>query len=146
MSIHHATSRRLRLAATAGLTAGLALTVTSMDHAAGSGWQGRAVLRDTAGRQVGLVRFDGDDVGTDVKVTISGLVGELDAYHGLHVHVGDGTGRCDPATTPPFTNVGGHWTMGAETHGHHDGDLPPVLVQADGSATARSTTARFEPS
>ena len=53
---------------------------------------------------------------------------------------------CNGTTSPPFTNVGVHWSAGAETHGHHDGDLPPVLVQADGNGTARSVSGRFEPS
>ena len=139
-------SRRLRLTAAAVLTAGLAVTMTSVDHASGHNWRARAELRDTTGRRVGVVRFDGDAAGTDVKITIEGLTEGLDAYHGIHVHAGDGTGRCDGTTTPAFTNVGGHWTVGAELHGHHDGDLPPVLVRADGNGEARAVTGRFEPS
>jgi Cu-Zn family superoxide dismutase len=143
---HRTRPRRLRLAVATALTAGLALTVASVDHTAAGGWAARAVLRDATGREIGTVRFEGDAGGTDVKVSIAGVREGLDTYHGLHVHAGDGTGRCNAATSPPFTNVGGHWTSGAETHGHHDGDLPPVLVQADGTGAARARTARFEPS
>lgn len=146
MTINHPRrARRWRLAAAATLTAGLAFTIVSTDHVAGHGWRARVALRDPAGRRVGTVRFDGDDGGTDVTVMVNGITEGLDAYHGLHVHAGDGTGSCNPATSPPFTNVGGHWTAGTETHGHHDGDLPPVLVQSDGSGSARTTTARFAP-
>ncbi len=149
MTINHPhRARRRRLGAAAALTAGLAVavvTVGSADQAAGHGWRARVALRDTAGRRVGTVRFDGDHRGTDVEVTLSGIVEGLDAYHGLHIHTGDTTGRCDPATSPAFTNVGGHWTAGTETHGHHDGDLPPILVQSDGTGSARATTGRFAP-
>ncbi len=143
--ITHRTTRRLRWGTAAALAAGVALTVVSVDHAEGHGWRARVALRDTSGRRVGVVRFDGDERGTDVTVTLAGVTEGLDAYHGLHIHVGDASGTCDGSTTPPFTNVGGHWTMNGELHGHHDGDLPPVLVQADGSGTASATTARFAP-
>ena len=144
MTTNH-TTRRRRWAEATALAAGITLTVVHVDHAAGDGWRARVALRDTSGRRVGIVRFEGDDHGTEVRVTLAGVTSGLDAYHGLHIHAGDASATCDGTTTPPFTNVGGHWTMGAELHGHHDGDLPPVLVQADGTGTASATTARFQP-
>jgi Cu-Zn family superoxide dismutase len=142
----HRRARRLRFAAASTLTLGLGLSILHVDAVSGEGWQARAVLRDTSGRRLGVVTFDGDEHGTDVKVRVSDVAEGLDAYHGIHIHAGATTGRCDPATTPAFTNVGGHWTTGAETHGRHTGDLPPVLVQADGSGAADTHTGRFEPS
>jgi Cu-Zn family superoxide dismutase len=139
------TARRRRSLTAAALAAGVALTLVSVDHAEGHGWRARVALRDPSGRRVGVVRFEGDDAGTDVSVSLAGIAEGRDTFHGLHIHVGDASGACDGSTAPPFTNVGGHWTTGGELHGHHTGDLPPVLVQADGTGTASATTARFAP-
>ncbi|MBA3286767.1 MAG: superoxide dismutase family protein [Acidimicrobiia bacterium] len=49
-----------------------------------------------------------------------------------------------PATD--FRNVGAHWSPSGVTHGSHEGDLVPILVDAHGRGDARSTTRRFEPS
>ena len=136
---------RRALVVAAVAVAGLGLTMTVADPASGEGWRAKAVLRDVGGQRVGVVRFQGEEGGTDVRVQLTGIAVGTDAFHGLHVHTGDATGRCEPATDPPFTNVGGHWTLGTETHGHHDGDLPPVLVQADGTGAAHATTARLDP-
>jgi superoxide dismutase, Cu-Zn family len=59
--------------------------------------------------------------------------------HGLHVHK---VGRCeapspdpaDPATTGPFLSAGGHLAAPNQSHGNHNGDLPGLLVAADGTA------------
>ena len=50
--------------------------------------------------------------------------------------------RPDHAASPTSSATG---TPPAATHGHHHGDLPSVLVQADGSGNARSVTGRFRP-
>ena len=112
--------------------------------ASGSGWSAKAVLRDANGVKVGIVRFDGDAEGTDVKVNLHGIAVGLDTFHGIHLHANDSAGPCDPAGG--FTNVGGHWNPSGGVHGSHAGDLPSVLVQADGTGHARTVTARFEPS
>lgn len=112
----------------------------------GHGWDGVAVLRDASGAQVGKVRFDGNRHDTVVKVTIDGVAVGLDAFHGLHIHANDSAASCDPAAASgPFTNVGGHWNPSAAVHGAHAGDLPSILVLADGSGSARSVTGRFDP-
>jgi len=136
---------RRALVVSAAMTAGLAVTIVSSDQVAGEGWRAKAVLRDVSGQRLGVVRYEGDLGGTNVRVQVTGVAVGTDAFHGLHVHAGDGTGRCEPSTDPPFNNVGGHWTLAGETHGNHDGDLPPVLVQADGTGSARTTTARLDP-
>ena len=129
------------------LLAGAAITVASVGPAAGNGWSAKAVLRDTAGTNVGTVRFEGDEGGTVVKINVSGLTeaAGLDIFHGLHVHANPTGGPCDPTTAQPFSNVGPHWSPSGASHGSHEGDLPSVLVQADGSGSARSVTARFAP-
>jgi superoxide dismutase, Cu-Zn family len=140
--------RRARGAAAAAVAAGgLVMALVSADPAAGHGWGARAVLRDTAGNKVGTVRFDGDEQGTDVKVTLHGITTGTNTFHGIHVHANDSVAPCDPlAAQGPFTNVGGHWNLTGGVHGAHTGDLPSVLVQADGTATARSVSGRIDPS
>ncbi|TMJ20892.1 MAG: superoxide dismutase family protein [Alphaproteobacteria bacterium] len=52
--------------------------------------------------------------------------------YGTHIHT---TGRCDP---PDFASAGGHWNPSGAKHGKdnpqgpHNGDLPNLLVGADG--------------
>lgn len=132
------------------VTLGAAALVGSLSHAvasgpaSGAGWEAVAVLHDVNGNQVGKIKFDGDDQGTEVKVSLHGITVGTDAYHGFHLH--NGATACDAAAQDgPFTNVGGHWNPTGAIHGAHKGDLPTVLVLADGTATARSITGRFEP-
>ena len=103
----------------------------------------KAILRYVNGVKVGAVNFDGDRQGTTVKVSLNGVTAGLDGFHGLHIHANDGKATCDPSVG--FTNVGGHWNPSAAMHGHHHGDLPSILVQADGTGTTRAVTGRFEP-
>ena len=134
-------------AAAAVAAGGLVMALVSADPAAGHGWAARAVLRDAAGNKVGTVKFEGDEQGTNVKVTLRGITTGTNAFHGIHLHANDPVAPCDPlAPQGPFTNVGGHWNMTGGVHGTHTGDLPSVLVQADGTATARSVSGRIDPS
>jgi superoxide dismutase, Cu-Zn family len=139
-------NRRTRLAAAgaAGAAAlgGLAIALASAGPAAGDGWEARAVLRDASGVRVGTVRFEGDARGTTVKVVVHGIKTGTDTYHGLHIHANDNREAC---VAPAFTNVLGHWTSPGVPHGHHKGDLPSVLVQADGTGSGTSVTGRFDP-
>jgi Cu-Zn family superoxide dismutase len=90
-----------------------------------------AKLTDTTGKQIGLAIFTATDTGATVGISIAGLAPGL---HGLHIHE---AGRCTP---PDFTSAGGHFNPTARHHGlknpegPHLGDLPNLLVQADGSA------------
>ena len=58
--------------------------------------------------------------------------------HGLHVHKvvvrSSSPDPADPATTGPFLSAGGHLAAPNQSHGHHNGDLPGLLVAADGTA------------
>ena len=119
----------------------LAIALASAGPAAGHGWEAKAVLRDVKGARVGTVRFEGNDDGTKVKVVVHGITVGLDDFHGLHIHANEPRGTC----TPPFTDAGGHWNPGGATHGHHAGDLPSLLVQADRTGRATTVTRRFDP-
>ncbi len=66
-----------------------------------------------------------------VKVDVSGLT---PGFHGFHVHA---VGQCQA----PFATAAGHLNPGGQTHGAHAGDMPPLLVGPDGTASARFDTA-----
>ncbi|WP_420474515.1 superoxide dismutase family protein [Noviherbaspirillum sp. ST9] len=91
-------------------------------------------LYNTTGNPVGKVRLTQEGSGT---VSVQAQVHDLPpGFHGFHVHA---VGEC----VPPFTSAGGHFDQDAHTHRDHSGDFPVLLVNADGTATARFNTDRF---
>lgn len=102
-----------------------------------------AVLKNASGATVGSVRVEPSGV-RRLKITV--IANGLPAgFHGLHVHA---RGVCDPASTDPatkspFFSAGPHFDLGARTHPDHSGDLPDLLVGADGTGRATFTTDRF---
>lgn len=95
-----------------------------------------ASLRDTSGTEVGVASFTLADGRGQVGVSVSGLTpGE----HGMHIHE---TGACTP---PSFESAGGHFNPASTQHGlldpegPHAGDMPNLLVKADGSADTTLT-------
>lgn len=95
-----------------------------------------ASLQDTTGTQVGVATFSMADGQAQVSVSVSGLTpGE----HGMHIHE---TGACTP---PSFESAGGHFNPTSRQHGlrnsqgPHAGDLPNLVVNADGSADTTLT-------
>lgn len=105
-----------------------------------------AQLTNASSAVVGTVRLiPTDDGKTAVRITASGLT---PGFHGYHVH---SVGVCDPqaadtAGNPsPFFSAGGHFNPDATmTHGSHAGDMPPLLVTADGTARMSFRTDRFQ--
>ncbi len=98
-------------------------------------------LDDASGARVGTVTFAGSGHHAErieVELSLPPSAPGLGSYHGLHVH---SVGDC----TPPFTAAGGHWNLSAgATHGSHTGDLPSILVGADGNGSAEFETDRFD--
>jgi superoxide dismutase, Cu-Zn family len=94
----------------------------------------KATLVDGNGQRLGkvtLTQFRG-------KVTVAGNVRNLaPGFHGFHVHA---VGKCEG---PGFTTAGGHFAAPGQTHSLHAGDLPSLLVNADGTASAAFETDRF---
>jgi Cu-Zn family superoxide dismutase len=96
----------------------------------------RATLRNAAGEKVGRVWMHERRRSGDVEVFAS-VRGLTPGFHGFHVHT---VGRCDP---PGFTTAGGHLNPGGASHPAHAGDLPSLLVNADGTGMLAATTDRF---
>jgi Cu-Zn family superoxide dismutase len=88
-----------------------------------------AELRNAAGLSVGSATAT--QVGSDIRIRIDGVNLPMGA-HGAHVHM---TGICAP---PAFDSAGGHWNPTGHKHGKdnpagmHKGDLPNILIGADG--------------
>ena len=110
-----------------GLTASLMLgsIATAEDQAA------YATMINDKGESIGIARLV-ESASGDVRVTVE-LKGITPGEHGFHVHE---TGTCK---TPDFESAGGHFNPTDKMHGMevptgpHAGDLPNVIVSADGS-------------
>ena len=106
---------------------------------AGRGDDSRSVkvtVRDDDGRSVGTVRLTERRAGRSVDVRAS-LRNLRPGFHGFHIHA---VGSCE---RPSFQSAAGHLKRDGQTHGDHVGDLPPLLVKRNGTATLRVTTDRF---
>lgn len=101
----------------------------------------RAVLHNQAGAEIGTVKFSQEDGWVQVKFEGS-FPGDLSpGFKGFHVHA---VGEC----TGTFGSAGGHFghdatAPGDTPHGTHEGDMPVLLVNENGSAFARFATDRF---
>jgi Cu-Zn family superoxide dismutase len=136
----HSTARR-RIVAAAALTLGLsgAGLVASTSPSSANKPLARATLLDASGVEVGEVVFKGPGRYADrveVQLEASAAPNRGD-FHGFHIHT---TGVC----TAPFTSAGGHWNPGGVDHGDHKGDLPSVLMTAEGETYAEFETERFQ--
>ncbi len=104
-----------------------------------------APLMDPDGTERGSVDVTFTPDGATLSVLATGLPPGL---HGFHIHK---TGTCEPDSADPtkpemtgdFLSAGGHLAEEGQTHGDHDGDLPSLLVRADGSANLVVTTDRL---
>ena len=96
-----------------------------------------ADLQPTTGNTArGQVTFTQDGDAVRVRATLSGL--KPGAEHGFHVHE---KGDC---SSGDGMSTGGHFNPDAKPHGppnapHHAGDMPAVVADAYGNATAAFT-------
>ncbi len=97
--------------------------------------QATAVLQNANGDEVGHATFAQDEGRVEVQVEVHDL---QPGFHGFHVHT---IGNCTP---PTFSSAGGHLgSLSGQTHPHHAGDLPVLLVNEDGTGEATVVTDRF---
>jgi Cu-Zn family superoxide dismutase len=96
-----------------------------------------AMMRDSAGRELGTLTLTDAAQGISVSGHLTGLPpGE----HAIHLHM---TGQCE---APAFTSAGGHWNPTNKKHGTenpdgpHLGDLPNITVGADSMVNVQVTS------
>jgi Cu-Zn family superoxide dismutase len=95
-----------------------------------------AQLKDGAGKPVGTATFSPAAGGVELTVKVTDLT---PGQHGIHVHA---VGTCEG---PEFKTAGGHFNPTGKHHGldnpegHHGGDLPNLVVGADGHGTLKAT-------
>lgn len=96
-----------------------------------------ARLQDASGNAVGSVSF----IQVQNKVSILAQVNGLPpGFHGFHVHA---VGQCDASSQPPFSSAGAHHDAAGAAHANHAGDLPVMMVLADGTGFLSAVTDRF---
>jgi Cu-Zn family superoxide dismutase len=126
-------SAGLALALAVGGACWAAAPVLAEDGAA----HAAAVLRDTAGNEVGFARFTEDATGrVHVNVHVGGMSPGL---HGIHIHsVGNCTSGADA-----FSGAGSHHNPAGRPHGQHAGDLPNLVVNDAGRGQLTVPLERF---
>jgi Cu-Zn family superoxide dismutase len=111
-----------------------------------------AVLRGADGAALGSVRFEVAGSKTRVRAHLRlPAPAAWDAFHGFHIHANadpaNGTGCVADPKQPSstwFVSADGHLTQVGAGHGAHKGDLPSILVNADGTGDIQFTTGRLE--
>lgn len=111
------------------------LLLSTLAYGQAGAQMAKAELRNAKGEMVGSVTLTQEADGVRVSVEVSKLP---PGFHGFHVHT---VGKCDP---PDFTSAAGHFNPAGLSHPGHAGDLPNLLVQADGSASMILRTDRFK--
>lgn len=112
--------------AAAGATAAAGLTNAQDQNSV------TAELVTAEGESAGTVTFQEVEQGLLLTAELMNLP---EGPHGFHIHE---TGACEP----DFEAAGGHYAPQGNEHGydsaagHHAGDLPNIVVQADGTANA----------
>jgi Cu-Zn family superoxide dismutase len=97
--------------------------------------EARARLRNPAGNVIGEVKFKQEKDGVSVRVKVQGLT---PGFHGFHIHT---IGSC---VAPDFVSAGGHFNPHGQSHPAHAGDMPVLLINADGSGEVRLTDGLFK--
>jgi superoxide dismutase, Cu-Zn family len=90
-------------------------------------------LHDATGERVGVAFFRERHGEVAVTAAVWGLA---PGFHGFHVHA---VGEC----VPPFMSAGGHFNPSGAHHPDHAGDMPSLLVNADGTGELHFATDRF---
>lgn len=99
-----------------------------------------AELKNARGQVVGTATLAQVSDGVRMLVTVSGLPPGVKA---VHIHE---VGRCD---SPAFTSAGEHFNPGRTAHGllnpggPHAGDLPNILIEADGTGRLETFNERI---
>lgn len=101
-----------------------------------------SALRDVNGARVGTVTFFRAPRGGTVVSASVDFDSAQAGFHGFHIHANDNPANGE-GCVPPFTAVDGHYNPDGSDHGDHAGDMPVLLVNADGTGAASFVTDRF---
>lgn len=91
------------------------------------------MLKDAKGNSVGSATIKTSGKGVEVKLNVKDLP---PGDHALHFHQ---NAKCDP---PDFKSAGPHFNPDKKQHGldnpqgHHNGDMPNIIVEANGTCKA----------
>jgi superoxide dismutase, Cu-Zn family len=125
----------LALLTLGGATVAIASQDKGRHDGKGKHWRtAGARLMNTDGDRIGRVWFHERRDAVSVFARVDDLP---PGFHGFHIHT---TGDC---SADDFTSAGGHLNLAGGTHPGHNGDLPVLLVNEDGSATLVAVTDRF---
>lgn len=122
--------RRFALICLLGLSSAAAVA------ASGAGKGATAEIKMADGKMVGTAHLMPAKDGVSLHITVKGLA---QGTHGIHVHT---VGSCQ---APDFASAGAHWNPGQKMHGtdnpkgSHMGDLPNLVVKADGTGELMAT-------
>jgi superoxide dismutase, Cu-Zn family len=95
-----------------------------------------AGIKDAKGQSVGQAKFTTTKGGVQMSVTVANL---SPGIHAIHIH---DAGKCE---APAFTTAGPHFNPANKKHGlenpegHHAGDLPNLMIGANGKGAFKST-------
>lgn len=127
----------------AGLTAQTKAPLRASATLKGEGITGTVELTQKPAAVYGIMKAEGESDGPPVLVEIKLKVkGLKPGTHGVHLHA---VGKCEP----DFTAAGGHFDPGPAgnpdpdaNHPFHMGDLPNLVVKADGEGEMTAATTR----
>lgn len=132
-------TRHVKRAAGGAAIVAVVVATTTMLGGGGPAYGGqtaRARLVDANGSNVGDVRLKAHRATMRVEAQVQ-LAPQLAGFHGFHIHA---VGQCDPASN--FISAGGHLSQPGQHHRDHAGDMPSLLVNADGRAEISFNTDR----
>ena len=118
-----------------------ALVLAACRPATSGGRRATAQLVDAGGQQVGTLTLR--DAPGQALTIVGDVLGLPAGTHGIHFHA---VGQCDAAGQ--FSSAGAHFNPASRKHGlesaegPHAGDLPNLVVAADGRAAIRMTSPR----
>jgi len=136
-------SRLLAVAAAATLAGGASMVTSAQVPVPGTG-KNLAASAEIKGKGItGTAQLTERAQGTGVQVEITLEVSGLTpGKHGVHLHA---VGKCEP----DFTAAGGHFDPGPNSntdpdanHPFHMGDIPNLMVDANGKGQMKVTTTR----
>lgn len=136
-------SRRFMMLATLVVLGAIAAPLYAFGGSDKPGKSAEATLATSGGTVVGTVEFKQERGKVEVTAEFDSVPA---GFHGFHVHT---TGSCTnteptPGTIVVFGGAGGHLNpITTATHRDHAGDMPVLLVNADGTAEASFETDRF---